>query len=332
MSKITVLMAVYNAMPHLPAAVESIRAQTLRDWQMVIVNDGSTDGSVDYLTQLNEPRIQLIHQENRGLGLALNHGLEYCTADLTARMDGDDISHPTRLAEQLAFLEAHPDVGLVGTQIERMGTRRIASNSVMAVDHDRIVADLLLGRNQMYHPTIMFRTAIAQQIGGFWSHPRGEEWDFFLRMGEVTRLANLDRVLLSYRVHTGSMTGSSVAGMRSWIDYACHCGNSRRAGETPLTYEQFMQSQRSAPLWQRASKWAEMHARNHYRLAVGELLGDRPLVGSLRLGYSALWSPSLTAARCGRIAHHIARRVGIARPTTPPASATLTPSTASPQA
>jgi glycosyltransferase involved in cell wall biosynthesis len=332
MPKITVLMAVYNAMPHLPAAVESIRAQTLSDWQMIVVNDGSTDGSVGYLTQLGEPRIRIIHQENRGLGLALNHGLAHCDTEFTARMDGDDLSHPTRLAEQLAFLETHPEVGLVGTQIERMGTRRIASNSDMAVDHERIDADLLLGRNQMYHPTIMFRTALAQQIGGYWPHPRGEEWDFFLRMAEVTRLANIDRVLLSYRVHTGSMTGSSVAGMRTWIDYACDCGVRRRAGQAPLTYEAFVARQRTAPLWQRASKWTEMHARNHYRIAVGEMLGDRPLVGSLRLAYSALWSPSLTAARCGRIAHHLARRVGLARPASLATSALLQPPAASPEA
>jgi hypothetical protein len=285
---------------------------------MIVVNDGSTDDSVRYLTQLNEPRIEIIHQENRGLGQALNHGLAHCRTEFTARMDGDDISHPTRFAEQLAFLQTHRDVGLLGTQIERMGTRRVASNSVMAVDHDRIYSEIHLGRNQMYHPTIMFRTALAQQIGGFWSHPRGEEWDFFLRMGEVTRLANLDRVLLSYRVHTGSMTGSSVAAMRSWIEYACHCADCRRTGHEPLTHAEFVTQQNAAPLWHRASRWMEMHARNQYRIAVGELLGDRPWAGSLRLGYSALWSPSLTAARCGRVVHHLARRIGIARPSTSP--------------
>jgi hypothetical protein len=210
-------------------------------------------------------------------------------------------------------LQAHPRVGLVGTQIERMGTRRIASNSVMAVDHQRIYADLLLGRNQMYHPTIMFRTRLAQQIGGYWPHPRGEEWDFFLRMGEQAELANLDRVLLSYRVHTGSMTGSSVAAMRSWIEYACHCAHCRRDGRAAPTHDEFVAQQRSVPAWRRASRWMEMHARNQYRIAVGELLGDRPWVGGVRLGYAALWSPSLTAARCGRMAHYAARRLGIAR-------------------
>jgi glycosyltransferase involved in cell wall biosynthesis len=312
MAEITVLMAVYNAMPHLPAAVESIRAQTHRRWRMIIVNDGSTDGSIDYLSQLAEPRIEILHQANQGLGVALNHGLRHCRTEFTARMDGDDISHPTRLAKQLAFLQTHPHVGLVGTQIERLGSRRVASQSLLALNHETIVADLLRGNNQMYHPTILFRTQLAQQIGGYWSHPRGEEWDFFLRMSEVTQLANLDEVLLSYRMHTGSMTGSSVAAMRSWVEYACHCADCRRTGSPALSHDEFVATQQRAPLWRRTWRWMEIHARHHYRVAVGELLGERPLRGTLRLGYSALWSPSLTAARLGRIAQNCVKRVGLA--------------------
>ena len=97
MPDVTVLMAIHNAMPHLPEAVESIRGQTLTDWRMVVVNDGSTDESVNYLLGLADPRIEIVHQENRGLGAALNHGLQHCDSPLIARMDGDDICYPTRL-------------------------------------------------------------------------------------------------------------------------------------------------------------------------------------------------------------------------------------------
>jgi hypothetical protein len=306
---VTVLMAVYNAMPHLPAAVESIRAQTYRDWDMVIVNDGSTDDSPAYLAGLNDSRIRVAHQANQGLGAALNYGLAQIKTEFTARMDGDDIAHNTRLAEQIAFLRRHPEVGLVGAQIERMGTRRTASQSDCAIDHATIYADLLNGCNQMYHPTIVCRTELLKQVGGYWPHRWGEEWDLFLRMGEVSNLANLDRVLLSYRVHSGSMTGSSVVNMRNWVEYACLCARCRQEQREPPSMDEFVAQQQNAPLRRRASRRLQIHARNQYRIAVAEMLGDRPLVGSLRLAYSTLWSPSLTIARMGRIGRRWLRPV-----------------------
>lgn len=305
MTDLTVLMAIHNAMPHLPETVESIRAQTMADWRMVVVNDGSTDDSVDYLKRLADPRIEIIDQENRGLGAALNHGLTYCDTPLLARMDGDDLCHPTRFAQQIAFLNSHPEVGLVGTQIERMGSRRSVGNSALATDHETIYADIARGVNQMYHPTIMCRTELIKQIGGYWEHPRGEEWDLFLRMGECTRLANLDQVLLSYRIHSGSMTGQSVKEIRTWIEYACECAR-RRASRLPeIEYDQYVDQLRGAAWYRRIARACEMHGRTQYRIGLGERLGERRKTGTLRIAYSALWSPSLCIGRlrreCGRL-------------------------------
>ena len=103
MSEISILMAVYNGMPYLPEAVRSIRAQTFEDWTFVIIDDGSSDGTADYLDGLDDPRIRVTHQENQGLGAALNRGLELCDTEFLARMDSDDIAYPTRLQEQLDF-------------------------------------------------------------------------------------------------------------------------------------------------------------------------------------------------------------------------------------
>lgn len=307
MTEVTVLMAIHNAMPYLPEAVESILCQTLADWRMVVVNDGSTDGSMDYLERVADPRIEIIHQENRGLGAALNHGLEYCNTRYLARMDGDDICRPTRLEEQVRFLNANPDVGLVGSQIERMGCRRALGDSALATDHDSIYSGIIGGTNQMYHPTIVCRTELIKQIGGYWEYPRGEEWDLFLRMGECSKLANLDQVLLSYRIHTGSMTGLSVKEIRTWIEYACECSRRRTAKLPTIEYDEFVSQIHDVAWYRRLARECEMHGRTQYRIGLGERLGEHPLRGGIRIGYSALWSPSLC---WGRVRRELGRLVG----------------------
>lgn len=296
MIRVTVLMTVFNGMPHLPEAVESMRRQTIGNWRMVVVDDGSTDGSADYLASCEDPRVRSIRQANQGLGTALNRGLGEIETEFTARMDADDVAEPARLERQIAFLDEHPDVGLLGTQVRRLGTRRSASVSACARDHETIVADLREGRNQMYHPTVMIRTPLLRSVGGYWEHRRGEEWDLFLRLSEITRLANLDEVLLQYRVHSGSMTGADIATMRSWIDYACYCADCRRTGAAPLGFADF-ERQRPSHILARAIRGLEMQARKEYRLGVAEWLGDHPMRGRARLALSALIYPPLSARR-----------------------------------
>src|SRR5262245_44814994 len=106
--KVTVLMSVYNGMPYLTEAVDSVVGQTLKDWILLIIDDGSTDGTAAYLDSLTDPRIQVVHQENRGLAGALNHGVDLCQTEYLARLDADDVALPTRFEKQLAFLEARP--------------------------------------------------------------------------------------------------------------------------------------------------------------------------------------------------------------------------------
>jgi glycosyltransferase involved in cell wall biosynthesis len=121
MPEVTVLMPVYNGMPFLPEAVDSILNQTLRDFTFLIINDGSTDDTEEYLDRLDDPRLQIVHQPNQGIGAALNAGLALCKTEFIARMDSDDLSLPSRLKAQLDFLNLHKDVGLVGTKFAYLG-------------------------------------------------------------------------------------------------------------------------------------------------------------------------------------------------------------------
>ena len=304
MPDVTVLMAVHNGMPHLPEAVDSIRRQTLSAWRFVIVDDGSTDATADYLDQLDDPRIEVVHQSNEGLGPALNRGLALCGTEFLARMDSDDIAHPARLEQQAAFLRKRPEVGLVGTQIERFGEVRTGSRSLLPCDHRAIMAHLMKGLPALYHPTLMCRTALLKEIGGYWRHRMGEDWDMLLRMGEAARLANLDRVLLSYQFRAESLTGAYMAETRAAVAYAVDCARRRRSGAATVDFEAFMARRRAAPWWRRAAEALEIHARCQYRLAVGEILGSRRARGCLRLIWAAVCSPRLTRQRVARILQH----------------------------
>lgn len=117
-AKLTVILPAYNGMPYLPQAVESILGQSFTDFTFIIVNDGSTDGTGEYLSSLTDPRIEIANQVNAGQGASLNAGLQRCKSEFIAYMDADDNSMPDRLRQQLEFMEANPQIVMLGTQIE----------------------------------------------------------------------------------------------------------------------------------------------------------------------------------------------------------------------
>ena len=212
---VTVVMSAYEAMPYLPEAVESILAQTLSNWLMIIIDDGSTDGTAAYLDALDDDRIAVIHQANAGQQAAAARGIARATTKYIARMDADDIAFPMRLARQVEFLDDNPDVGLVGAQIQRMGpSGNLQLPSAFPTDHDDIYEQLADNRHAMVNPVVTFRRELFDSIGGYWEHDIAEDWDMFLRIGEVSKLANLDEPLLGYRFHPTSSIPSGCPGFK----------------------------------------------------------------------------------------------------------------------
>jgi glycosyltransferase involved in cell wall biosynthesis len=294
-------MPVYNGLPYLKQSVESVTAQTHEDWQCVIVNDGSTDGSREYLEQLSDPRFVIVHQENTGIAGAVNAGLARCTGKYIARLDADDVAMPTRLAEQAAYLEDHHDVGLLGTQVVPLGDRSTGPNLRLPLEHDAIMRDLRTGRHAVAHSSIMMRADVLRSVGGYWSHAFGEEYDLMLRVGEQARLANLDRVLMHYRVHQSSMNGSAMRRMRTSIDYACELARRRQAGEPAIAYDAYVASRAARAWWRRAAEAVDIHARSQYRLAIAEMYGRRPVRGMCRMAWAAACQPRLSFERVVRM-------------------------------
>ncbi len=295
---VSVLMTVYNGMPYLQEAVESIVAQTHEHWKMIIVNDGSTDDSGAYLDSLNDDRIIVLHQENGGTAVASNRGLELCDTKYLARMDSDDITDPTRLAKQVAFLNDHPEVSLVGSQIVPRGAKKAGKVTPLATDHETIYAQLRKGQHAMCHPTILMRTDLLKGIGGYWKqHGMFDAWDMFLRMGEVGHLANLPEPLLEYRIHTGSINGKHMQKLQASIEFACELARRREHDLPAISYEDYFAHRDEAGLLLRLKKKMSVYALLQYRLASIDMLGGHQLRGLTRLVWSSLCSPARTTNR-----------------------------------
>lgn len=206
---VTVLMPVYNGEQYLREAIDSILGQTFSDFDLLIINDGSTDNSVKIVSSYKDPRIKLIHNtSNLGLIATLNKGLDLAQGRYIARMDCDDISMPERLSKQVSFLDAHPEIGICGTWIRTIGE----SNGEVhryPTEPDRIACELLF-ESSLAHPTVMMRTAFLKQNGLYFEeYLFAEDYRMWIRASRVGKLANIGEVLLHYRTSSASTSGAN---------------------------------------------------------------------------------------------------------------------------
>lgn len=241
MPQVSVCMSTYNGMPHLAEALESILAQTFADIELIIVNDGSTDSTADYLRSVADSRLKVVNQDNRGLGASLNRCIELANSEFIARMDADDICLKERIAEQVELMHDKPDLVISGTRFEfftQGGVRTISPP--MPIAHEKVVSVLHKGGHGLCHPTVMFRTDIAKTIGGYRINGPGQDWDFFYRMCEAGKAMNLDKVLHKMRVHCRNTSLRNIEKVAIGISFAQTARDCRRSGEREPSYEQFI--------------------------------------------------------------------------------------------
>ena len=206
---ISVVMPVHNALPFIDESISSILAQTLSDFEFVILDDASTDGSGELLREwsLRDQRIHL-HKSQQRLGLSgsSNAVVARARAPLVARMDADDIAHPDRLMRQWIALRERPDVAAIGTLCNGIDAR---GREVRPRDRWRLV------RHSAFvpfpHGSVMFRRKVFDQVGGYNEEitSGGEEQDLLLRMAAYGRVLTLPDVLYSYRYHSSNATLSN---------------------------------------------------------------------------------------------------------------------------
>jgi Glycosyl transferase family 2 len=212
---ISVVMSVFNGQAFLVEAIESILAQTFDDFEFVIVDDGSTDGTAEILNRFakQDERIRIHRHANNGRAESLNIGIGLANGEYIARMDADDISLRIRLEEQVKFMEEHPDVGLLGGAFELISDNgSLLMKTVCFPTEDSDIKSALLVDNPICHPTIVMRKAVSQAAGGYRKAlVDADDYDLWLRISERSQLANLKTCVLQYRIHPDQV---SIKGMR----------------------------------------------------------------------------------------------------------------------
>ncbi|HEX5387012.1 MAG TPA: glycosyltransferase [Gemmatimonadales bacterium] len=208
---VTVLMAVHNGARDLRAAIESILAQTFADFEFLIVDDGSDDGSREIVASYPDPRIRRIDNErNLGLSASLNRGLAAAAGELVARQDADDISEPSRLATQVRFLMQHPDTAVVGswyTKIDadgvELGRRELPADPVA-------IRWAMLFHCPLVHSAVTFRRGLLARTTGFYdeSFAYAQDYELWSRVARRLPMANVPAYLLRLRVSPWSMTAT----------------------------------------------------------------------------------------------------------------------------
>jgi glycosyltransferase involved in cell wall biosynthesis len=193
-ARVTVVMSAYNVESFVEDAVDSVLGQTYRDFDLVVVDDGSTDGTTELLRDLHDPRLLVVEQPNGGVWAALNAGLRHAHRELIARMDADDLTHPRRLARQVDFLDRHPRVGLLGTGFYKIDRDGRIQMLVHYPTDDRALKRQLTRENAFLHPTVVFRRRILERTGPYRCH-EAEDYDLWLRVSERVTVANLEAPL-----------------------------------------------------------------------------------------------------------------------------------------
>jgi glycosyltransferase involved in cell wall biosynthesis len=215
MPAISVLLPVRDAAPWIHASLASLWRQTSRDFEVVAVDDGSTDGSGEWLERAaaSEPRLRVVRTPPRGLPAALDTALAASRGTLIARHDADDLSHRSRFALQQAFLAAHPRVSVVGCRVRLFpaaavgtGMRRWADWHNGLLTHGAMARELLID-SPLAHGSAMIRRRALERAGGWQEHGWPEDLDLWVRMlATGGRFAKLPRTLYAWRQHPGSAT------------------------------------------------------------------------------------------------------------------------------
>jgi glycosyltransferase involved in cell wall biosynthesis len=215
MPAISVLMPCFNVATTLEETLESIAAQTLEDFEVVAVDDGSTDETAGILAEWSrqDPRFRLIELPHGGIIPAMSAGLAECRSDLVARMDADDRMHPSRLEKQASFLGAHPEVDLVSSLVAGFPAGELQKGFNLYIDwlnsltdHESISCEIFV-ESPLCHPSVTFRHASVQAVGGYQENGWAEDYDLWLR-GYLAgwRFEKLPEVLLEWREHPDRLT------------------------------------------------------------------------------------------------------------------------------
>jgi len=278
---VSVIMPVYNAGAYLRPAVEGVLRQTYTNWELILIDDGSTDGCVAALDDITDSRIRRIRQDNAGKPVVMNRALALARGEFYALNDADDISHPERLERQVAALQAHPQVAGVFCGHEILLGDRVLAPTFRAKSVDECAKDIAGGRMPGHDPTAMYRLSLVGEMRYAEDLPVVEGFDYILRVGERFPLLVIGECLYGYRIHPESVTKKDPARRNRLVQQVYDRMYDRRG-----------LARRPAPGLSGAPRDARRDADNdlvsHFTISVADQVTGRRRMGALRTGW-AIW-------------------------------------------
>lgn len=230
---VSVLMPVYNAEKYVAEAVESVLNQTFADFEFLMIDDGSLDGSLEILQRYakTDQRIRLVSRPNTGYVVALNEMLQLARGKYLARIDADDVALPERFAKQVEYMEQHPECVVVGSRVLLIDSDGDPLREMVELfTHEQIDNQHLEGgSSQVIHPSAIMRREAVEHVGGYLKHYMpAEDLDLFLRLAECGHVVNLPDVLTKYRQHLASEGYARQQLQRRCADAAANSARLRR--------------------------------------------------------------------------------------------------------
>lgn len=273
---VSIVMSAYNAEKYLPLALDSILSQSYSQWELIAIDDGSKDATLDILKsyQQNEARIRIISRENKGIPYSLNEGINLAQGDLIARMDADDIMLPNRLEEQVKFLDENPEVSMsschayfINGKGKTIGVQKYTGfDSVEECKNTFAQRKIVLCN----HPGFIAYKQALLDVGGYKDIPAAEDLDLFTRMVEQGNvLVITPQILLKYRIHGSSAVANTSKSMlnQTMSSWVINSAVRRQKGEPELTYEDYLQQLKDQPFWKRFHRNRKNYAFHFYKNA-----------------------------------------------------------------
>jgi glycosyltransferase involved in cell wall biosynthesis len=302
--KISIVMPVYNAETYLAEAIESTLQQSHTNFVLIVIDDGSTDRSLEILEQFaaKDKRVEIIRQENQGCGATRNRGFEHAKTEWVFLMDADDVMYPNRLEVQLEFIKSHPDLRACSCLAKYLDEK----GQVFATTHNSVpTAEVLKAHMDrgdaigMLNPGAAIHRETMISLGGYRNQfKQAGDCDFWNRLAEQGHLVLVQNaVLMKYRIHSGSMTTANFIGSRMNYEWVRACMRARRNGETEPNWESFLARWNSVSMWARANRWRKMYSKALYRQAGQAMLTAHKAKGLYTFALATVLQPTYTLPR-----------------------------------
>jgi len=301
---ISVLMSVRNGLPYLETAIRSILSQTFDDFEFVIVDNASTDGSIELVERLAAADSRIVFLRNaRDLGQSgsLNRGLEICRGAWIARMDADDAALPARFESQLAFVRDNPDVKATSCLAYYINAK---DERVGKTFHDLTTREALRRyRNEgraigMLHPGALIEKNTLVRVGGYRpAFDPANDIDLWCRISDDAAVLVQPEYLMEYRVHGGSDIARAFRLSLQKTLWARDCMRARRASKPEPVWEDFLAGRKNASWWLRLNRWRKANAKRLYRQSALNRISSHAFRSLVEMGVATLLQPAYTLRR-----------------------------------